>query len=108
MKLSLNVFERLSVLQTLPPSGNFITMKIVRDLQDKLSFTEEEIKELEIKERNDAVSWNPKGNEPKEIEIGEKAMDIVVDSFKKMDEEGKLTLRTLPLYEKLVVESEKS
>lgn len=103
MKLSLNVFERLSILQALPPTGNFITMRIVRDLQDKLSFTEEEIKDLEIKEAQNSVSWNQEGNKSKEIEIGEKAMDIITKAFKTQDEEGKLSLRTLPLYEKLVL-----
>ena len=38
MKLKLSVYERLVLLNILPKEGNFITLKIIRQLREDLSF----------------------------------------------------------------------
>jgi hypothetical protein len=44
--VKLNLGERLNTLQLLPKEGDFVTLKIIRDTQNKLAVTEEEIKEF--------------------------------------------------------------
>jgi len=100
--MKLNVSERLTLLQVLPQEGNFLTLKIIRDLTSILAMDDEEFKEFEIKQNENQVTWNQKGLEEREIEIGEKATDIIVDALKKLDEAKKLKQRYLSLYEKFV------
>jgi len=103
--MKLTVMERMTLIGILPPAGNFVTLKIVRKLREALSFGEGELKALSVKEiGNGRVSWDPEKEEPdgKEIEIGEKATDIIVEALKKLDEDSKLTEQHFSLYEKFV------
>jgi len=76
----------------------------VKTLLGNVSVGEKEFKEFDIKQTGEQLTWNEKGNEEREIEIGEKAMDIVADTLKKVDKEGKLNNNMLSLYEKFVRE----
>jgi len=102
--MKLNVFERLILLQVLPAEGNFVTLRIVKDLKGIVALSEADFKEFEVKQLGEQVKWNEKGNEEREIEIGEKATDIVIEGLKKLDKEKKLTERHFTLYEKFVKE----
>jgi len=98
MKLTLG--ERFIVLGILPKESNFATLRISRELQKVLAPTEKEFKEFEIHQEGDQLKWNKKGIEEIEIEIGEKATDIVVDALKELDKTKKLTAQHVSLWEK--------
>jgi len=102
--MKLNIFERLVLLPILPAEGNFVTLKIVKNLKENIALSESDFKEFEIKQEGEQINWNEKGNEEREIEIGEKATDIIIESLKKLDKESKLTERHFTLYEKFVKE----
>ena len=100
----LNVKERLLLSGILPKENNFITLKIVRKLQENLSFNEDELKLLEFKMEANQIKWNQEVEQEKEIEIGEKATDIIVEALKELDKNKKLTNDHFELYEKFVRE----
>ena len=100
--MKLNVLERIKALQVLPKETNFVTLKIVKDLQEALSLNESELNEFEIKQVGDSINWNDKGKEAREIEIGERASDIIKEALQKLDKENKLTSVFISLYEKFV------
>ena len=102
--MKLTVFERVVLLGILPEQGNFLTLKIVRQLREGLSFTETELKALDLKQNGDQVTWNPAAANPEgtEIIIGEKATDIIVEALKKLNDEGKLMEQHFTLYEKFI------
>jgi hypothetical protein len=102
--MRLTVLERIVLLGVLPGEGNFITLKIVRQLREALSFTEEELKDLSLQQVGEQVTWNAAAADPEgtEISIGEKATDLIVESLKKLNEENKLTQQHFSLYEKFV------
>lgn len=100
--MKLNVPERLILLQVVPKEGSFLTLKIVRDLTSTLAMNDEEFKEFGITQDGDQIKWNLKGLQEKEVEIGEKATDIIVEALKKLDESKKLEQRHLSLYEKFI------
>jgi hypothetical protein len=103
MKFNLTLVQRLSLLNNLPEKGTFITLKIVRKLRESLSLSEEEIKYYNIHQEGNNVTWdNTKSDEVKEIEIGEKALDIIKDTLKKLDENKELSTKELDLYEMFV------
>ena len=100
--MELGVFDRLILLNILPKEGDFTTIKIVRKLREDLSFSEEEHKALEFKFEEANVQWVREADKPKEVEIGEKATDLIVETLKKLSSDKKLTESHLPVYEKFV------
>ena len=116
--MQLTVFERLTLLNILPREGNFLTLKIIREMREGLSFSEEEHKVLQFKKAGDKVIledgtegvvpegkvvWNMAGDLVKDVGFGEKATDIVVERLKALDKEKKLTDAHFSLYEKFVL-----
>jgi len=99
--LKLPVSDRLILLGVLPKEGDFTTLKILRQMKDDLSFSEEEHKILKIRQEGEMMFWE-EGLEDKEINFGEKATDIIVDAFKKLNDQKKLRIEHMELYEKFV------
>jgi len=99
MKLSVN--GRLILLGVIPLQGDFTTLKIIRDMRDELSFSEEEHKKLKFRQEETMVFWEEE-LEDKEINFGEKATDIIVDAFKKLNDQKKLRIEHMELYERFV------
>jgi hypothetical protein len=100
--MELNLKERIVLLNVLPRQGDMATVRIVRDLQNSLAPSEDEFKEFEIKQEGTQYSWNEKGMAPKEIKIGARARQIVVDALTTMDKAKQLTADHLSVYEKFV------
>lgn len=100
--MELNLLERMKLLEVLPKEGNFLTLKIVRDLQSQLSPSEKEHKQYKIETRGNQVLWNEKGKEFKKMEIGDKAKEVIVGVLREMDKKGKLTFELCRVYEKYV------
>ncbi len=46
--MKLTMAERIKLLETLPPQGDILTLKILRKLRETLSFSEEELKSFDI------------------------------------------------------------
>lgn len=102
--MKLTPYERLTTLAILPAESDFITLRIIRELKSKLSFSEEELKALAFKvdEKEGKVTANWTAIDPVDVSIGEKATDIIVAALKKLDKEQKLTDQHYSLYEKFV------
>ena len=101
--MKLTVFERLMLLNILPKEGNFVTLKIVRELREGLSFNEKEIKELDLKiDDKGNATWNPAKDKNKDVEIGGQANKIIVETLEKLDKDKKLTESHLSVYEKFI------
>lgn len=98
--MNLSVLERLVLLSILPKEGDYATLRILQNLRMSLAFTEEETKEWGITTENNQTKW--KMNEETEIPIGEKATDIIVGAFKKMNKDKKLPEQALGTYEKFI------
>ena len=66
----LSIYDRLMLLQALPlsapPQGNYLTMRIVSDLQNEIGFTEEEIDRPDVITRENHAPVKP-GEKVKEL-----------------------------------------
>ncbi len=100
--MELKVYDRLILLNILPKEGDFTTLKIIRKLREDLSFSESEHATLNFKQDGGNVQWKQEGDIPKEISIGEKATDIIVEVLKKLDKEKKLQESHYRIYELFV------
>jgi hypothetical protein len=115
--MRLTVFERLTLLNILPQEGNFTTLKILREMREGLSFSEEEHKVLQFKGPGEQlqngevvqpgkVVWNTSGDVLKDVALGEKATEIVTERLKTLDQQSKLTDAHFSLYEKFMLGKE--
>jgi len=103
--MELNILERVMLLGTLPKEGNFLELKIVRDLQSELSFSEEEIKEHKMSSDEKGVHWVANiEKELKEFKFGDKAKELISNKLKELDKDKKLTQQHFSLCEKFIEE----
>lgn len=100
--MKLNVAERIALIQVLPKEGDFVTLKVLRDLQDKIGFSEKDHKKFKIVRTGDQMTWGNEGMKEVEIEMGEKAIEIIKESLTGLDKEKTLRPEHVSLYEKFI------
>ena len=105
MKTFLNIKERIILLlQIIPKEGSFTDICVIRDLQNKLSVSDKERTDFEIRELpNGFIKWNEKKETDKEFNFGENSIRIIYDSLKEMDKKQKLTVNHVCLYKKFIL-----
>ena len=96
--MELSIFERLLILNidTFPKVGSIVTMKIKQKLVADVGFTEQEIKDYNIVEKDGNVSWNDVPSV--DIEIGPEAVKLLVSAMESSDN---LNDSYVPLYDRL-------
>ena len=103
--MKFDVMDRLLMLKALGAvEGNLATLRVVRDLQGEIGFSEEELKELGLHQEGGRTFWEQNKVSPKEVSIGPAALEASLSMFQKLDQAQKLTIEYLPLYERLLKE----
>jgi hypothetical protein len=107
--MELTVAERLLLLQILPREGNLTDIRILSTLRTDLSFDETELREWQI--RNEpledgriATKWDNAKAKPKAFEFGPRASEIVRAALTATEKAAKLTVESLPLYDRFFAE----
>jgi hypothetical protein len=109
--MKLTVAERLVLLGLLPQEGTFVTLKVIKQARERISFTEEElvrynIKEIPLPSGGANVTWDMKLPQEEEIPLGERVKAMIIDALTKLDKDGKLTANHYSLYTKFVEPSD--
>jgi hypothetical protein len=99
--MKLNVLERIMLQSVLPKESNYATFRIIMELKSHLSFSETEIKRFRITVKGEQILWQ--NSEEVEVEIGEKATDIIKTALVQLDKDGKLNEQVISLYEKFMI-----
>lgn len=99
--MKLNISERLILVNVVPEKGNFETMSTVESLTEILYPSEKEVKEFEIVQSEEKISWNEKGSEPVEINLSEKQTDFLIKQLEHLSEQGLLNLQQYKLLKKI-------
>jgi hypothetical protein len=94
--------ERITLLQILPKEGSYVTIKILMDLRAALAFSEEEIKDCNISENKEDMTIMWEKSVDKDVDIGEKATEIICNVLKKIDEEERVNDQNITLFEKFI------
>lgn len=105
--MKFSVKNRLLLNSLLPREGSLLNLKLLRVLREELSFSEEEHKDLNIRQENDMVIWNMELDIEKEIEVPDSLKKVILDTLKKMDKEEKLADDHVELCEMFGYEGEK-
>jgi len=100
--MELQIGERLGLLDILPREGDYTTLKIIRELRESLSFSEEEIKTYKFRTEGTRFLWDNDKGEVKDVPLGEVVTDIIKKALKKLNDEKKLQDGHFSLYEKFV------
>ena len=96
--MKLHVLERITLMGLLPAESNFITFRLLADLKKDLSFTEKEIKDFKIEQKDGRIFWGK--SKDVEITIGEQMTIIIQAALQKIDKEGKVNDSNISLFEK--------
>lgn len=102
MKFKLILAERINLMEILPAEGSFLTLRVLRELKLNLGVKDEEFKLFEIVQKDNQITWNDKANKEIEFELGEKAVDIIIEQLEKLDKNKKLEDKHFSLFEKFV------
>lgn len=101
----MTITQRISILNVLPLEGNIITLKVVRELQQELSFSDEELTKWKITTTKNPIgsiqiSWDEEfATATKEVKIGEAAKKIISDRLKLLNEREQLPIELIDLYD---------
>ena len=96
------VQDRLLILCRLSEAkGNMATLRVVRDLENELGFSEQEHKDLNFRYEHGKTLWDASNVPLKEISIGLAALDVVFLPLQGLMEAGQLPRHLLEFYEKL-------
>ncbi len=99
--MELGVGDRIVLLSILPSEGDLSTVRIVHEMKQALSFSEEEHESLQLKVEGDKVTWGG-GDGVKEISIGPRAHTLIAETLERLDKEEKITEDHLGLWERFV------
>lgn len=100
--MELNILERITLLNILPDKGNFVTLKLVNELRNALSFNEEDIEAASISQNDETghVTWEE--NIAREFNLGKKTTEIIVTTLEKLNNAEELTAQHMSLCEKFL------
>ena len=100
--MELTVLERLMIQNLLPTEANFLTLKLMRTFREDLSFSEDELKMLNLRQEGDQVKWNEGIDLTKDVKVGETMLNMLTEILKKLNDENKLTNEHFSIYEKFM------
>ena len=103
MKITLNMRERLTLLNLLPIESHILVMKMLRKVKEELGFNDIEIRRHRIKMNNETghVTWS--GDCRRELDIPNAIRDLVVERLKDFEKEGKIRDEHIDLWDKFVL-----
>jgi len=101
--MELTILERLTLLTTLPESGDITTIRIVRKLREMLSLNEAEFAEHKVEV---LPGGRTKWEDDREytIEFGAKAREIAVAALEALDKAGTVEDRHISLFDKFGID----
>ena len=103
--MKLNILERIMVLGILPKQSDFVSMKIIMDLQKAVGFSQNELDKSNIKAHEDgSIAWEK--DFEKEVKITKRAAEIIIKGLKDLSEKGQVSVQHLSIYEKFKVDIE--
>ena len=102
--MKLNIMDRVTLLGLLPAEGDFTTLKTITQLRESLLPSANEVEDCEIVEAGGKITWNDKGKEDVEIVINKLGSSLVVAELQKLNDEKKLRLDHVSLWEKFIEE----
>ena len=102
--MKLSALDRLVLLNVLPNVGTITTIRLVRELRENLSFSEEEHARLKFQSpEGGGVTWDADAEgEEVDIPIGPRAHTVVCDTLEELNKQEKVTQEYLGVWDKFM------
>jgi len=107
-QIPLTIFERISIPDILPKTAKYEVGIVVRDLREKISLTQDEIVQLEVKTQDvkdggQFVQWNETKAKSKPFDLTQLEFELIKGNLVSLNEKGELSTdpRWLALFEKI-------
>ena len=100
----LNIKERLVLSMIMEPqAGRFDALKLIRKFREELSFSEEEIKKIDLRiDEGKGYKWDPERSIEKDIPVGDVVLNMIKNQFLKLEREERLFEDHLDIYSRFV------
>jgi len=108
--MKLGIYERMELLQLLPPHDTYAGMKEIFTTKLLLNPTPEEAKIINMKQEGNRLVWDPAAAEGLVVDIpfSEFMFNMIRDILRRRSDEGKISDNQLTLYEKFVMDYEQN
>lgn len=107
--MELAVADRIMLNALIAPmASDVLTLRLIRALQEELSFTDEETEALKFERSPDGkgVNWDEEAPQTREFTFSKVVHGLIVEQLQKANAAKSLTLQQLDLYEKFCPEEE--
>jgi hypothetical protein len=102
--MKLNILQRILIFSILPKEGTLLTMKTLKSLKTKITFSEDDVKEYNIRIDGNQYLWDGDKPNDTEFDLTEGEVKFITDGLKELDVQGKITEQYLSLCELFNVE----
>jgi len=110
--MKLTVLERLILINFLPRQGNFLELKLLKELLPELEFSAEETAAIAFKVNSHSgqVTWDAKAAKMviKDCVVSEHVKPVLIAEFVRLDSAKQLNANQISLYEKFVLAKDSS
>lgn len=101
-KKELSIHDRLMILGLLPREGDFVTLKLARDIREKVELSQAEMKKHDVKPRSAEDGGGLQWIEPKKktkIDFSSAEMELLKAKVSELDKTKKIRSEILSLCE---------
>lgn len=107
--MNLTLQDRYTILNLLPPAGELLYMRTVRELTDLLPATDEESEKYGLKvavgeDGKPAITWNNNKDTVTDMTFSKRQRECIETQLKGV--QGKITLQILPIWDAFFPEEE--
>jgi len=97
--MKLSVADRIYILNldTLPNSGGFLKMRVLKEFLNRLHFTADEIEKWNLVEKAGQITWNSEKVREIDVSISETLLGIIVEALEKSEN---ISGAAVPTFEK--------
>lgn len=107
MELFLSVSDRINFSTFFPDKGDLISLRLIRDIKEKIDFTQEEIVKLNLQahktpQGSTMYTWNVDEEFIKSVEFTIKEIEMIQEQISLLDQRKEISFDILDLVEKIV------
>lgn len=107
MNLKLTISDRLQLARLYPQKESLKNQILIKDIQEKVKITQEELEKYEIKEDKGLILWNKEKAEEKAVDFTDMEIALLREQIKSLDEKKEVTQNILDLCIKIQTEEKK-
>jgi hypothetical protein len=107
--MELTIHTRIICLNSLPQSGKYEDLIVIKDIKAKLDLTQEELEKYNfqtvIEGQRASYKWDESGD-TFEFEFTKREHDLIAHGLRNRSEAGELTLEEMTAYEQFCIDGE--